>query len=74
MGLPQRCHTLRQNVPILEIGEREACRFFLRGTSGYQLSVAVFQMLREFLDDLVLAGWREAERRESRGALGDTSL
>jgi hypothetical protein len=57
--LPQRCHLLRQDVSILEVGESEARRVFVRGTSGYQLSVAVFQMLRELLDDLGLASRRE---------------
>jgi hypothetical protein len=30
---------------MLEIGERQAGRLFLRGTSGNQVSAAVFQML-----------------------------
>ena len=56
---------LRQQVPVPELGERQTRGFVFRCPARHQLPPAVLEMLRELFDDLVLAGRREAQRRQA---------
>ena len=56
MGLSERRHVLRQNVRLSEIGQRQLLGVFRRSAAGDQLTKSILEMLRQFFDDLGLAG------------------
>jgi hypothetical protein len=62
LRLLQRRHVLRQIVPLPEFSERQTRGVVVRCAARQQLPPAVFQVLRELFDDLVLAGRRETQR------------
>ena len=66
MRLSQRCYLPRQEILVPEIGERQTRRLLGSGAPGNQLPPAVLEVLRELLDDLVLACRQQGERREPR--------
>ena len=66
MRLLQRRHVPRQQVPVPEFSERQTRGVVLGRPARHQLPPAVFKMLRELFDDLVLAGRRETQRRQAR--------
>jgi hypothetical protein len=53
--LAQRGHLLYQAIAASEVRQCQALGVLGRRTAGYQLLVAVVQMLRELVDDLALA-------------------
>ena len=66
LRLPQRRQVLRQQVALPELGECQTRGLVLRRAARHQLAPAVLEMLRELLDDLVLARRREPQRRQPR--------
>jgi hypothetical protein len=64
MRLSQGRQVPREQVPISEPGKRQVRGLVFRRPTGYQFPPMVLEMLREFLDDLVLASRRQAQRRQ----------
>jgi hypothetical protein len=62
--LPQRRQVLRQRA-VPQQCQRETRRLFLRRAIGDQFPPAIVEMLGEFVDDLVLTSWRQAQRRQA---------
>ena len=63
--LSQRREVSREQIPVAEPGERQLRCLVLRCPTGYQFPPPVIEVLRELLDDLVLAGRRQAQRRQT---------
>jgi hypothetical protein len=62
LRLLERRHVPRQQVPLPEFSERQTRGVVLGRPARHQLAPAVFKMLRELFDDLVLAGRRKTQR------------
>ncbi len=63
-GLPQRTHAAHQQIPVVDLFERQPHRVLVRRPGGALFAVQVVEVLREFVHDLALARGGQGKRRE----------